>query len=108
MKHYLAPPSAASRIVSGRDLARARTKKQRIGVALAIADAGGRIDGLSKGQIAKLCGCSTSTVAHGRKAGAPTLAERLANVSHAELADIGHQLGAEWLWMNLVEPVLAL
>jgi acetolactate synthase regulatory subunit len=111
MLQYTPSPPATRpnvRVISGRhDLCRAKTKKHRAQIALAVID-GARLYDLTKKQIAKLCDVSTSTISRARNGGIKrrTLADRIERATEAELIEVTRQLGPEWVWTRMVMPAI--
>jgi hypothetical protein len=86
-------------------LSRKMSRTERVQYALAVIDGQRPLPKMTKATIARACGVSPSAVYHARGAKQPrTLASRLARAKSEELADIGRQLGAEWVWEKLVSP----
>lgn len=87
-------------------LSRKMSRNERVQYALAVIDGQRPLPKLTKATIARACCVSPSAVYHAR-GGAKrprTLASQLARAKPEELADIGRQLGAEWVWEKLVSP----
>ncbi|WP_187387835.1 hypothetical protein [Bradyrhizobium sp.] len=84
-------------------LSRKMSRTERVQYALAVIDGQRPLPRLTKATIARACGVSPSAVYHARS-GQPrsTLASRLARAKPEELADIGRQLGSDWVWDKLI------